>query len=55
MFGLAINNHTNSWVPVIHVGDQDGVLGSWLQPAVVSALVGRWEVNQQIIAHSLSS
>lgn len=28
--------------PVIHVGEVDGIPGSWRQPGLVSAVVGNW-------------
>lgn len=38
----------NSWVHATHVGDWDGVPGSWLLPDPGLFVVGNWGVNQQI-------
>lgn len=41
---------SGAWVPATHMGDPDGVLGSWILPDVALATVGRGS-NQQIEPH----
>lgn len=37
-----------TWAPAIHVGDLDGVLGSYLSPSPAPAVAGIRGVNQQV-------
>lgn len=42
----AVENGSSTWVADIHVGDQDGISGSWHRPGPELAVVDSWGVKQ---------
>lgn len=40
-----VDHDPKTWAPTTHVGDQDGVLGSWLGPGSALAVVAIWRVK----------
>lgn len=45
MPGESKGDGPSTWAPATHVGDQNGFLGSWLQPGVALAI---WIMKQQM-------
>lgn len=52
--GKEAEDGASTWAPAPHLGDQEGVPSSWLQPGTKPAVVSIWGTNQQVEAHSLS-
>lgn len=43
----ALVGHLIIWTLPLNAGGMDGVLGSWLWPAIIMAIMIIWEVNQR--------
>lgn len=50
----AAGDGLSPWVPVTYVGNPDAVLGSWVWPAPVLAVVNLWGVSRRPLSVCLS-